>query len=370
MIRKILFWAITILVLMASLVYAQSCSDGVKANQYVLDGEHIEYYGIVKIENNDYCVFKYNNHDSSYSEVIILDKSNNRLDEKNLQTLQEAILSYKTLVYLEDKYVTIQPVLQAIYDDLIQNSHQYNSKLGEIRQAVKIASQFIKVDIPIYGALKLDVIKALEYLVFDGAYTDWNGVLYKYKGYKETIDQMSVAKQKGYISYNEEVKVFYKDSIAIENFVKILDDKTNSGVSTKFASLSFTSRAQQISDDSVNEINLIKNRVDKKKSDAIAQKNFIDFTINSFGSTINKALSKNINVTNYKKEYCNLKRGLPDTLLIDREMFQDYIEKADKIKIEIEARNNELDKKLEDAPNRFFLQVWVDKLIWFFKKSC
>lgn len=357
---------ILLLLFMSLAVSGQTC-DISKAKQYALDGETVELYkAVIKIGDNDYCVFLYKDHDPLYSEVMVFDISNNRLNEKDT-TLNECIFSYKSADYMETHYMEMQPQLQAIYDDLIANAHQYDPRLDEIRHAVDTAAQYIKIDIPIYGALKLDAAKALRDLVLNKP--TWSEIVQRYKGYKETIDQLSIAKQKGYISYDHEVKVFHSDGVAIDNFVKSLDDEANTGISSKLGSLSFSELAKRISVDSVSENQRINQRIKERKRVSNEKLILLYQSIESFDGSIYSALGKDLDVSGYKQDYCRLLKSKPDDSLIDKEMFQTYIEEADKVNNELLIKKNELDEKRKNAENKFVLWAWLSKGLWKLK-SC
>src|SRR3989338_4751434 len=103
---------VILLLLSVTVVYAECTLS--KADQYSFDGEKTNYFGVVKIDSKDYCVFTYSNQNNAFSEVIILDKSDLRLQEQG--KLGEVIFSYKTAQYINENSNQIDKSLQKIYD--------------------------------------------------------------------------------------------------------------------------------------------------------------------------------------------------------------------------------------------------------------
>lgn len=363
---KYLLLGVILVVFLANPVDALSCNDVNKANQYAIEGESAETWGYVKLERDDFCIYKFNNRNSAFSEIIVLDENSNRIFGTNLET---SIFSYKTSVYLERNYPTIQPILQDIYNEFITNSHKYSSNINEIRDGVEFYSKFIKLDIPIYGALKVDAVNALRHLVFNTVFhPNWDKVVERYKSYKETIDQISIVKQKGWVSYDNEVKVFYKNSIAIENFIKAIDNKTGSNLHSKFGSLNFESVSQEISQASINEVTLINKRVIEKRERANTEAGNFDVKLNTLLDDIEKSLGKEIDTSSYEQKYCYYKSNKPDRNLINKENFQDFIDSSVKSQEDIQQNINKLESEMESAKDKFFLWTWFNQVRWFFTK--
>lgn len=358
--RYLLFGVLVFL--LVNPVNAITCNGVNKAKQYSIEGESVESWGYVKLERNDFCVYKFNNRSSAFSETVVFDENSNRITDIELEKI---ILSYKTFTYLEANYPSIQPTLQEVYNEFIINSHKYSSNLKEIREGVEFYSQFIKLDIPIYGTLKVDAVSALKYLVFDVFFhPNWDEVVERYKSYKETIDQVSIAKQKGWISYDKEVKVFLKESIAIENFIKAIDDKTNSDLYSKFGPLNFEASSKEISQACISEIALIDNRVTKKRERANTEEGNFDLKLKTLLNDIEKSLGKEVDTSSYEQKYCYYTSNKPSRELINKELFQDFIDLSVRSQEDIQQNINKLEKEMNSAKDKFFLFRWITQIRW------
>ena len=364
---KHLFILFMFITLFSIPVNAISCSID-KASQYALEGETVEYWGYVLIDNNEFCIFRFNNRNPSASEIIVLDKNNNRIIGNNLE---KSIFSYKTYRYIEGNYPQIQQVLQEIYNEFITNSHKYNSNLDGIIEAVGFYSQFIELDIPIYANLKVDVVKSLNYLISKTNWVfnpNWNVILERYKSYKETIDQIAIAKQRGgFISYNREIKDFYKNTIAIENFVKAVDNKTGSNLHPRFGSLNFESLATKTAQDSINEVNLIEARINKKKTEVHNELTNFNSKLNELNNLIWKSLEKEIDTKKFEEKFCYYKHNKPDTTLINREQFQEFIDNSKTFQKDLQQNIDELNNLLNNSRDKFIVSTWLSKIGWWFR---
>lgn len=364
---KHLLFGVLLIVFLTTPANAVSCSNTDKAKQYALDGESVTYWGYTKIEKNDFCVYEFTNKNPAFSEVIIFGENMDRTVGTNLE---ESIFSYKTAKYLERDYPSIQPALQDTYNEFITNAHKYSSKLSDIRKGVEFYSQFIQLDIPIYGGLKLDAISSLKYLVFNTVFNpDWDEVVERYKSYKETVDQIGMAKQKGWVSYDNEVKVFFKNSIAIESFIKAIDNKTNSNLQSKFISSNFEALAKEISRMSMTEVELIDKRVKEKRTRAMSETSNFESKQSILLSGIEKSLEKEIDTSKYEKTYCYYKSNKIDTLLIDKELFQDYIDASKKAQSDVQQSIDELDNQMNKSKDKFSLLRLFSKIRWGVKSS-
>lgn len=99
-----------------------------------------------------------------------------------------------------------------------------------------------------------------------------------------------MAKQKGWVSYDKEIKVFYKNSIAIENFIKAIDNKTGSNLHSKFGSLNFETVSKENSQASISEVTLIDKRVTEKREKANTEARNFDLKLNTLLNDIERSL--------------------------------------------------------------------------------
>ena len=250
MIMRVLL-VLAVLFLIPLPVVATSCEDSV-AKQYVASGEYVAGYTQVKIGTTDYCIFKIGN--AVYgSDVLVI--SNGKRTPSQICTfnncqenpqLGQAIFSYLTAEYAESHSADIVNSLQQIYNSFIGSSHKYEPNLAIIRQGVTAViesadiaplklSKFISIDVS--GPLKSLVLEKVN-IIFD---PDWNTIIDRYNSYMNSIVQTTEWKQKYYISYDHEVTSFYEKSVAIQQFVKVVDSKTGSSLSSVLGSLDFSS---------------------------------------------------------------------------------------------------------------------------------
>ena len=363
--RYFLFWIIFIIFL-AVPVNALSCSNTDKVEQYIFEGETIESWGYVQIGKDQFCVYIFKDRNPAFSEIIVLDKNNNRVTGTNLQ---KSIVSYKTCVYLNRNYPTIEPTLDEVYNEFVTNTDKYNSNLiKEINNAVNFCSQFIELEIPIWGPVKINAVSTIKYIALDFLFqSTWDEILKGYKDYKETINQISKVEQRGWVSYKQEVYVFFENSKAINNLTKVVDNKTNSNLHVKFASLNFEKLAQDVSQESLNEVERINKRVTAKETEAITQKSNFDLILNELSDRIDIGLGKKIDISPFKQKYDNYKSNKPDNSLINKEMFQDYIENSTNAQKDIQKTIDGLNNKIETSDDKNSLFAWIARMIFSLK---
>ena len=374
MIMRVLL-VLAVLFLIPLPVVATSCEDSV-AKQYVASGEYVAGYTQVKIGTTDYCIFKIGN--AVYgSDVLVI--SNGKRTPSQICTfnncqenpqLGQAIFSYLTAEYAESHSADIFNSLQQIYNSFIGSSHKYEPNLAIIRQGVTAViesadiaplklSKFISIDVS--GPLKSLVLEKVN-IIFD---PDWNTIIDRYNSYMNSIVQTTEWKQKYYISYDHEVTSFYEKSVAIQQFVKVVDSKTGSSLSSVLGSLDFSSVGTEFLTTFPIIISNIDTRIKNKHNEASNSDKTLSTSLNTLDRDISNSMGKGVlRVGDYKSSYCKIKSSFPSKDLIDRELFNDYINQNLGLSDMANENSRNLQNDVNTSPDKFPLFSWVDKILW------
>ncbi len=368
--KMVIVLASLVLLVIPLPVHAMECNASI-GKEYSLPGEGTEFYSSVKIKNpslwtalgvgnttNEYCVFRYTNHDRSYSEIVVINGDGGRLskDDTNLVVVS---FSQKSMAWIEENYNILEPRLQEMYNALLSASEKSNDALPKIRQVAQPVLESVHLEIPLKGPLKIDVIQAINELL--KTVPDWDATIQKYKAYKETIDQLSKARQRGYVSYDDEVAIFYKQSVAVEILAKSLEQ--NGLLNENGKDLGFQAAGETIRQSAEKEASLIEARLAKKKDIAFQANTSLENAITNLDSKVDKALEKEIDVGNLGKMYCSLRKSRPSVDLINTEKFQTYIDAARIVTETAEKETTNLDTQINQRPPKFGLWIWLDKNI-------
>jgi len=353
-----------------------------KANQYTIEGETILDFVNVRVENKDYCVFLLNPKRDDISKFIVLDTNGNRVQNftqsifgpSENPDLSISIFSFVVYDFVSKNYQTVSSSLNSIDDGLVTDYHQtFSSNLNLIRDGSETLINSLELTPIKIGIIKIDISQPLRELLLKevGRFfpPKWGEIIDKFRSYEKTVDQIQRSKDRGFVSYDNDVKIVVERTVAIQYFVKEVDEKVGSDLRTEFGSLDFQQNFNLIAQESSDQITKIDSRISLKKADA-TNSDKIDENLSMLDTEITIGLEKQINMEPYKKAYCDDKTSKPSKDLIEREQFNDYIAQNQKIVKDITNARNNLATEEKSANSKFIINVWIDKFIWAFFKGC
>jgi hypothetical protein len=315
--------------------------------QYASSGETTQLWSSVRIGDNgnirEYCLFEFSNLQST-SKTIVLDSNDQRVSNQTCffwifcqsnSDLQAVEFSYLTTNNVENNFQNIQRNVDDMAIELVNNSQIYSSSLTPILDGVKFVIDNVGI-VPIrIGIFSIDITPALRQLAYQQldiiSPPNWHTIVSRFNQLRGDIDNLNLRSKSGFISFDYQIKPFYADLSAVQQFITIVDNKTNSNLNNKFGSLNFYQMGITFSLESLQEMNNIEQRVSMRKQDAINSNTNAIFQLNAFSNEIGSAVNKQIDLTNFKNEYCTLKKSSPADSLLTGENFQDYIDANNKI---------------------------------------
>ncbi|MFH1472467.1 MAG: hypothetical protein ABIF85_06205 [Nanoarchaeota archaeon] len=362
---KYFLFGLLLIISLAIPVNALSCSDTNKAKQYALDGESVEYWGYATVDNSNSCIFKFNNRNPSLSEIIIIDMNGERVSNQT-SNIQPAIFSYFTANYIMDNFQKIDPTLQDIDNSLGTDASKYNSKLDPIRDAGLFIIDYIRIKpLKIGKYLEIDFSQPLKNFVFEHSNPKWEDIIKQFRSFRANVDQVKRSKEKGFTSFDNDVKPMFESMASIQEVMKRVDEKTGSNLTEKFGALNSEQLANNIAQQSTNEANNIELRVNKKKEESTNEATNVNLKVNELNNLIWMALEKDIDTTKFEETFCRYRNYKNNMDLIEKERFQDSIDDSKNTQKDIQQNINELNA--DKSSNKFALSMPFSKLRWWLK---